>query len=335
MSRPKKRFLVTGGAGFIGSAFIRYGLQKVGFCERVVNFDLLTYSGNLENLSPVDQDPRYRFVQGDVCDEALIASLCREEKIDTIVHFAAESHVDRSIEGPRAFFETNVRGTFALLEQVRQMPDLHFHHVSTDEVFGSLGEEGIFNESSRYAPNSPYAASKAASDHFVRAYAHTYGLKTTLSHCTNNYGPGQFPEKFLPRMIACCLEKQLLPVYGNGMNMRDWLYVEDHAEALWLILEKAAVGAVYGISGRMEKRNIDLLHLLIQELALQLNEDSEQFYRRITFVQDRPGHDFRYAIDPEKIQRELGWSPRHTLEEGLKKTIASYLKPNSEVFTKA
>ncbi len=326
MLTSKRRFLVTGGAGFIGSAFIRYGLQKVSFCERIVNFDLLTYAGNLENLSSVDQDRRYRFVQGNVCDEALMAALCREEEIDTIVHFAAESHVDRSIEGPRAFFETNVGGTFALLELLRQMPQLHFHHVSTDEVFGSLGEEGVFNESSRYAPNSPYAASKAASDHFVRAYAHTYGLKTTLSYSTNNYGPGQFSEKFLPRMIARCLEKQPLPVYGSGINVRDWLYVEDHVEALWLILEKAAVGSIYGISGGTEKRNIDLLHLLIQELALQLNEDPEQFYQLITFVPDRPGHDLRYAIDPEKIQQELGWRPRHSLKEGLKKTVMSYLK---------
>lgn len=233
-----KRLLVTGGAGFIGSAFIQSGISR---CEKIVNLDLLTYAADLQNLSAVERDPRYRFVQGNICDRDLVEKICLEEDIDTIVHFAAESHVDRSISSPQDFLEANVRGTLLLLEVVRQNPSLHFHHISTDEVYGSLAlGENSFHEDSAYRPNSPYAASKAASDHFVRAYAQTYGISTTLSHCCNNYGPGQFPEKLIPLMIRNCLKKAPLPVYGKGDAIRDWLYVRDHAEAVWKILEKRA-----------------------------------------------------------------------------------------------
>jgi dTDP-glucose 4,6-dehydratase len=324
--RQSKRLLVTGGAGFIGSAFIRKALEKDSHYERVVNLDLLTYAACLESVASVESDSRYTFVHGDICNEKLVEQLCVEYEIDTIVHFAAESHVDRSIAGPRAFFETNVRGTFALLEVVRKLPCMHFHHVSTDEVYGSLGMEGCFNEDSAYAPNSPYAASKAASDHFVRAYAHTFGLSITLSHSTNNYGPFQNKEKFLPCMIYKCLEKKSLPLYGEGVNMRDWIHVEDHIDALMLIVQKGTSGSVYGIGSGNAIRNIDLLFLVIQEIAAYLGEDPKELERLISFVADRPGHDFRYAIDSSKIKNELNWEPRYSLIEGLKNTILWYSK---------
>ncbi|MBS0620684.1 MAG: dTDP-glucose 4,6-dehydratase [Verrucomicrobia bacterium] len=311
-----KRILVTGGAGFIGSSFIRYGLQKIASCEKIVNLDLLTYAANLDNLTEVASDPRYHFVHGDIRDERLVAELLEEHAIDAIVHFAAETHVDRSISGPRAFYETNVGGTVALLEVVRRFPKVHFHHISTDEVYGSLGHAGQFSETSPYRPNSPYAASKAASDHFVRAYAHTYGLSTTLSHCTNNYGPCQHVEKFIPQMITGALLKRALPLYGTGENVRDWIFVEDHSEAVWMILEKAKPGAVYDIGGGCEMRNIDLLHTLLREMGCSSD--------LITLVPDRPGHDLRYAIDTRKIRQELGWVPRHDFTAGLQKTIAWY-----------
>ena len=321
----RKRLLVTGGAGFIGSAFIRYVLHAVSDIH-IVNLDLLTYAGNLKNLESVQEDPRYSFVKGDICDEPLVEKLCKEHQIDTIVHFAAESHVDRSIRGPRAFFETNVGGTLSLLEVVRRLPHIHFHHVSTDEVYGSLSESGYFCESSPYRPNSPYAASKAASDHFVRAYAHTYGLSTTLSHCSNNYGPYQFPEKFIPHMILNALKKNPLPVYGSGVNVRDWLYVDDHADALWQILDKGEKGEVYDIGGSFEMRNLDLLEQILEHLAAHQQKDLQQYRQLITFVPDRPGHDLRYAIDGSKIQQQLGWQPQHDLHTGLRKTITWYLE---------
>lgn len=322
--RHSKKLLVTGGAGFIGSAFIRKVLAKGSCYEKIVNVDLLTYAASLDAVASVENDPRYTFVQGDICNERLIETLCVEHAIDTIVHFAAESHVDRSISAPRAFFETNVRGTFALLEVVRRLPHIHFHHVSTDEVYGSLGIEGCFDETSPYAPNSPYAASKAASDHFVRAYAHTYGLSTTLSHSTNNYGPFQNREKFLPCMILNCLEKNPLPIYGEGINMRDWIHVDDHIDALELILQKGKPGNVYGIGSGNGVKNIDLLFLLIQEVSCLLKEDPESFRSLISFVADRPGHDFRYAIDASKIKKELEWTPKYSLIEGLKNTSLWY-----------
>ncbi len=326
MSIRLKRFLVTGGAGFIGSSFIRYGLKNIPSCEKIVNLDLLTYAANLDNLASVNEDPRYLFVKGDIADEALVEALCIEHDIEAIVHFAAESHVDRSIRGPRAFYETNVGGTIALLEVVRRHPHIHFHQISTDEVFGSLDLEGSFTEDTPYRPNSPYSASKAAADHFVRAYAHTYNLSTTISHCTNNYGPGQHVEKFIPLVIACCRLEKPMPVYGKGENVRDWIFVDDHAEAVWMILEKKERGQTYGIGGRCEKRNIDLLHGIIEEFAKINGVDSTPFRRLVQFVPDRPGHDLRYAIDCSKIEREIGWRPLHDFSSGIRKTIAWYLE---------
>jgi dTDP-glucose 4,6-dehydratase len=321
-----KRLLVTGGAGFIGSSFIRYGLNNIPWCEKIVNLDLLTYAANRNNLASVADDPRYLFAQGDIRDEAFVEYLCMQHEIDAIVHFAAESHVDRSIQGPRAFYETNVGGTIALLEVVRRHSHIHFHHISTDEVFGSLEAEGQFTEHSSYRPNSPYAASKAAADHFVRAYGHTYGLFTTISNCTNNYGPGQHVEKFIPMMISCCQHQKNLPIYGKGENIRDWIFVDDHSEAVWMILEKKESGQTYAIGGRCEKRNIDLVHTLIDEFAKIKEVDAKNYYPLIQFVPDRPGHDFRYAIDCEKIQKEIGWRPLHDFTSGIRKTIAWYLE---------
>lgn len=317
-----KRILVTGGAGFIGSAFIRYGLSQLP-CESITNLDLLTYAADLSSLDAVKDDPRYLFVEGDICDEGLVERLCAAHQIDAIVHFAAETHVDRSILEPTTFLYTNVAGTVALLEVVRRHPHIHFHQVSTDEVYGSL-EEGYFSEISPYRPNSPYAASKAAADHFVRAYAHTYGLSTTLSHCSNNYGPYQNEEKLVPRMISRCRNKEPLPIYGTGLNVRDWLYVDDHAEALWMILEKGKRGEVFDIGGECEKQNLELLNELIALIAEAAGEDEASYRALITFVPDRPGHDLRYAIDCSKIQKEIGWKPRHSFALGLKKTVDWY-----------
>lgn len=315
------KILVTGGAGFIGSAFIRWGLNTFPKIEKIVNLDLLTYAASEKNISP---DSRYIFVQGDVRDTSLVHTLCEEHQIEAIVHFAAESHVDRSITDPKAFIDTNIIGTFSLLEVIRAKPHIHFHHVSTDEVYGSL-TEGFFSETSAYRPNSPYAASKAASDHLVRAWGHTYNLSTTLSHCSNNYGPYQHEEKFIPLMISHCLQEKPLPVYGQGLNIRDWLYVDDHADALWRILNHAQIGAVYDIGGKTEKKNIDLLHTLIDLVAKKTSKDRALLQKLITFVPDRPGHDFRYAIDTTKISKELHWHPLHSLEQGLDKTLNWYL----------
>lgn len=317
-----KRILVTGGAGFIGSAFIRFALDR---CAKIVNLDLLTYAADLSSLASVADDPRYLFVQGDIRDTVLVETLCRDHAIDTIVHFAAESHVDRSIASPLDFFHTNVFGTLQLLEVVRKFPHIHFHHVSTDEVYGSLPEVGQFSENSPYKPNSPYAASKAASDHFVRAYAHTYDLSVTISHCSNNYGPFQNHEKLIPKMILNCVQRKPLPIYGQGINVRDWLYVDDHADALWKILEKGKKNEVYAIGGNCEKRNIDILHILIEEIALQQKEDPALYHSLVRFVPDRLGHDLRYAIDATKIRNDLNWTPRTSFNEGIKQTIAWYL----------
>lgn len=324
--RTPKNILVTGGAGFIGSAFIRYVLSKSSFTGNLVNYDLLTYAGNLENLKSVENDPRYFFKQGDISNEALIEHLVFEHAIDTIIHFAAESHVDRSILGPKAFLETNMMGTFHLLEVVRRHPEIHFHHVSTDEVYGCLGETGFFTEETPYSPNSPYSVSKAASDHLVRAYAKTYNLSTCISNCSNNYGPYHFPEKLIPLMILNCLEEKPLPVYGNGTNVRDWLYVEDHVSALWLLLNGGKKGETYNIGGECELKNIDLIQMIIQILADLDIKNVETLNSLVYFVKDRPGHDFRYAIDCSKIKREMGWKPTHQFDEGLKKTIRWYLE---------
>lgn len=314
--RPTSSLFVTGGAGFIGSAFIRYLLGHSAFTGRILNYDLLTYAGNLEFLNGFHTHPRYRFVQGDILNQSLVEKLLSEHKIDALVHFAAETHVDRSIASAQPFIETNVKGTLSLLEAVRKFPHVHFHHISTDEVYGSLGATGAFNEQSPYRPNSPYSASKAASDHLVRAFAQTYGLSTTVSHCSNNYGPCQNREKFVPLMIHNCLQKRPLPVYGMGANIRDWLYVDDHAEAIWAILQRGKTGETYDIGGQTELSNLELLHLLIDLLHPEQPD--------IRFVPDRPGHDFRYAIDSSKIGKELGWRPKTPLKEGLARTITWY-----------
>jgi dTDP-glucose 4,6-dehydratase len=329
--RPLDSLLVTGGAGFIGSAFIRYVFGQPGWRGRVLNLDKLTYAGNPENLTGhVPDDGRYTFVHGDIGDQALVERLLDEHKVDTIVHFAAESHVDRSIHGPRDFLQTNIMGTFALLEAVRARAaagqQVHVHHVSTDEVFGSLGDDGFFHEDTRYDPRSPYSASKAASDHLVRAYAHTYHLSTTLSNCSNNYGPYHFPEKLIPLMILNCLEGKPLPVYGDGQNIRDWLFVDDHAAAIWLVLQKAPADTSWNVGGRNEWKNLDLLHKLIDVVAAETGKDPAALRALITFVKDRPGHDRRYAIDASRIERELGWRARHDFASGIVATVRWYLQ---------
>lgn len=304
------KLLVTGGAGFIGSNFIHHILASDPGTE-VINLDALTYAGNLENLRSLEAETRYRFVKGDIADTSLVESLVAE--CDVIVHFAAESHVDRSILGPEAFVRTNIIGTFTLLEAARKY-NRRFHHVSTDEVFGSLAsDEPAFHEATPYDPRSPYSASKAGSDHLVRAYHHTYGLPVTISNCSNNYGPYHFPEKFIPLAITNLLEGKTVPVYGDGVQVRDWLYVEDHAKAIALILEKGKIGETYCIGGDGERENI----FIVKKLIELLGKDESS----IEYVKDRPGHDRRYAINFSKIKAELGWQPTVTLEEGLTKTV--------------
>lgn len=315
--------LVTGGCGFIGSAFIRWILKNPAFHGQVINLDLLTYAACPDNLKSVSDDPRYQFIHGDICDQALVENILKQG-IKTIVHFAAETHVDRSIISAYPFFEANVKGTLSLLEAVRKYPRTHFHHVSTDEVYGSLTNNGFFNEQSQYQPNSPYSASKAASDHLVRAFANTYHLSTTISHCSNNYGPGQNNEKLIPHMIERLISKKPLPIYGKGANIRDWLYVEDHVEAIWSIIQSGKRGETYDIGGGSELSNLEMVHLLIELFSKVSETDSAEYLSLIQFIEDRPGHDFRYAIDPSKIQQELGWIPKTSLREGLLKTINSF-----------
>ncbi|HEV8549885.1 MAG TPA: dTDP-glucose 4,6-dehydratase [Polyangiaceae bacterium] len=325
LAREPRSLLVTGGSGFIGSSFIRYLLGPAKFQGRILNLDLLTYAGNPENLAGVAEHERYRFERGDILDAALVARLVAEHGVDTIVHFAAESHVDRSIVTPGAFIQTNVVGTFQLLEVARKATGVHFHHVSTDEVFGSLGPTGAFREDTPYSPNSPYSASKAGSDHLVRAYHHTYGLSVTLSNCSNNYGPYQFPEKLIPVMILNLAEGKPLPVYGDGLNVRDWLYVDDHAEAIWRIVRSGRAGETYNVGGEGERTNLEIIRLLIENVAAQTGKAKAELERQITFVKDRPGHDRRYAIDFGKVKSELGWSPAHDLARGLADTVRWYL----------
>ena len=323
--------LVTGGAGFIGSNFVLSSLEKSD--EAIVNLDKLTYAGNLRNLDSLRGDSRHVFVQGDICDRALVKKLLETHKPRAIVHFAAESHVDRSISGPAEFVQTNVVGTFGLLEEARfyveklkdkEREKFRFLHVSTDEVYGSLGpNDPAFTETTPYAPNSPYAASKAASDHLVRAYHHTYGLPTLTTNCSNNYGPYQFPEKLIPLMISNAVAGKPLPVYGDGKNVRDWLYVLDHCAAVRVVLEKGRVGETYNIGGNSEMVNIDLVRLLCSLIDKAI--PGRKTADLITFVKDRPGHDRRYAIDASKIARELGWRPKESFESGLRKTVDWYL----------
>jgi len=334
MTMDAHPILVTGGAGFIGSNFVLQWIETVG--TPVINLDLLSYAGNPANLSALDKDPRHLLVRGDICDAELVASLLREYRPCAVVHFAAESHVDRSITGPEAFIRTNVQGTFNLVEQTRrywsqldatERAAFRFLHVSTDEVYGTLGpNDPAFSETTAYAPNSPYAASKASSDHLVRAYHHTYGLPVLTTNCSNNYGPFQFPEKLIPLMILNALEGKPLPVYGDGSNVRDWLFVEDHCSAIRAVLARGRVGETYNIGGNSERKNIDVV-TAICDIVDELRPDAALQPRRnlLTYVPDRPGHDRRYAINAEKIKSELGWGPDEQFESGLRKTVAWYL----------
>ncbi|GLK65207.1 dTDP-glucose 4,6-dehydratase [Paracoccus kondratievae] len=322
------KILVTGGAGFIGSAVVRLAVARG---HEVVNLDALTYAANLANVASVADSPLYRFEQADIRDRAALDRILSTHKPDAIMHLAAESHVDRSIDGPGAFIETNVTGTYNLLEAARaywttqgRPEGFRFHHISTDEVFGSLGETGQFTETTPYDPRSPYSASKAASDHLVCAWHETYGLPVVLTNCSNNYGPFHFPEKLVPVVILNALHGRPIPVYGDGGNVRDWLYVEDHADALLLALEKGSLGRSYNIGGENEARNIDLVRTICAHMD-HLRPESAPHDRLITFVADRPGHDRRYAIDPTRIRTELGWRPSVTVEEGLRRTVEWYL----------
>jgi dTDP-glucose 4,6-dehydratase len=321
--------LVTGGAGFIGSNFVRY-LLKGEPRVHIVNLDNLTYAGSLENLKNLPDETRYTFLKGDICDFKLVSELLREHRVDSIVHFAAESHVDRSILGPGPFVQTNVTGTFTLLEAARQVwgrerSGKRFHHVSTDEVFGSLGaDDPAFTESTPYEPRSPYSASKAASDHLVRAYFHTYELPVTITNCSNNFGPYQFPEKLIPLMILNALQGKPLPIYGDGKQIRDWLYVEDHCEAVRLVLEKGRSGETYNVGGGNQPSNIEIVKKICAILD-ELRPLHGSYFSLIKYVPDRPGHDRRYAMDITKIRKELGWFPKHEIDSGLRETVNWYV----------
>jgi dTDP-glucose 4,6-dehydratase len=331
-ARTFANILITGGSGFIGSNFIRYLFSDAGFYGRVVNLDALTYAGNSQNLSDIaaQYKDRYVFVHGDIRDRALVERVFDQYEIDAVVHFAAESHVDRSIIDPQSFITTNVMGTYTLLEAARQAwkgtaVSVLFHHISTDEVYGSLGEEGAFKETTPYDPRSPYSASKASSDFLVKAYGHTYGLPVTISNCSNNYGPYQFPEKLIPLMILNMLEGKPLPVYGDGKNIRDWLYVVDHNAAVWTIMTRGRIGETYNIGGENEWENIRLLHRLIEIVAEETGKSVRELEELITYVKDRPGHDRRYAIDCSKLKNELGWKQSVSFDEGLRHTVRWYL----------
>ena len=329
-----KVYIVTGGSGFIGTNFIRFMLVN-GFAERIINLDKLTYAGNPQNLLEYDNDKRYAFAQGDICDQELVQELFILHKPDVVVNFAAESHVDRSIDGPGDFVKTNISGTYVLLQEAlryyrslnnQQQSRFRFHHISTDEVFGSLEEDRFFTEETSYDPSSPYSASKAASDHLVRAWQRTYGLPVIISNCSNNYGPYQFPEKLIPLMIINCLNEKPLPVYGTGENIRDWLFVDDHCDAIHTIIEKGEIAETYNIGGNNEIQNIDIVKTICNLLDnIRPSENLKSYQELITFVKDRPGHDFRYAIDSSKLQNKLGWTPKETFEMGIRKTIDWYL----------
>lgn len=332
---------MTGGAGFIGSALIRTLINETD--HEVINVDKLTYAGNLDSLSIVSHSPHYTFEQADICDTKAIEKIFETHKPTHIMHLAAETHVDRSIDGAAEFLQTNIIGTYVLLDTARHYWDnlpaaaqkeFRFHHISTDEVYGDLSEpDDLFTENTAYDPSSPYAASKASSDHLVRAWGRTYGLPVILTNCSNNYGPYQFPEKLIPHMILNALSGKALPIYGDGHQIRDWLYVEDHAKALFLVLTRGQIGETYNIGGHNEKKNIEVIHMLcdlLEELATDLKPKNIQNYKDlITFVKDRPGHDRRYAIDASKIENELGWKPQETFETGLRKTVQWYLQNES------
>ena len=322
--------MVTGGCGFIGSNFIRFLLNEEEFSGRIINVDKLTYAGNPENLADMARkfESRYFHKKVDICDTAAMEEIFVQYEIDAVCHFAAESHVDRSIKDPGSFIQTNIVGTFNLLEGAKVRGDKFrlFHHVSTDEVYGSLGAEGLFTEETPYRPNSPYSASKAASDHLVRSYFKTFGLPATISNCSNNYGPYQFPEKLIPLVVLNAIEGKPLPVYGDGKNVRDWLYVEDHCRAIWTIMNRGRIGQTYNVGGRAEMENITIVEMIcdiLDEICPEANGSTRR--RLITFVQDRPGHDRRYAIDFTKLHEELGWLPQESFSSGLRKTVVWYL----------
>lgn len=328
-----RRVFVTGGAGFIGSCLARHLISKTDY--QVLVFDKLTYAATLTSLDPVAADPRFTFVKGDICDHAAVSKAIMSFDPDIVVHLAAESHVDRSIEGPQAFIDTNVVGTLVMLQasmahfkalSAERVKQFRFHHVSTDEVFGSLGDDGLFSETTAYDPRSPYSASKAGSDHLVRAWFHTYGLPVTITNCSNNYGPYHFPEKLIPLIILRALHGEDLPVYGKGNNIRDWLYVEDHARAIRVVFEKGVAGETYTVGGNSERKNIDVVTSICTLLdRIKPRADGKSYKEQIRFVTDRPGHDHRYAIDSTKISRDLGWSPTVSFEQGLEETVNWYL----------
>jgi len=334
MDYQPRKILVTGGAGFIGCNYVRYMLDSDPDVQ-IVNLDKLTYAGSLDNLTDLPDASRHTFVAGDICDRALVDKLLREYQIDTVVHFAAESHVDNSIAGPEVFVQTNVMGTFTLLEAARHYwlhearldaGQCRFHHISTDEVYGTLAaDDPAFSEATPYAPNSPYSASKAGSDHLVRAYFHTYGLPVTTSNCSNNYGPYQHGEKFIPTVIRSCREGKPIPVYGDGSNIRDWLYVEDHCSGIDAVIRRGLPGEVYNIGGINEWKNLDICKLICRLMDEFHPSSSSDHAALITFVKDRPGHDWRYAIDAAKMNDQLGWQPAETFESGIRKTVQWYL----------
>ena len=331
----KTVYFVTGGCGFIGANFIQYLLKKTK-PKSVINLDKLTYAGNQKNLADFEQDPRYIFVHGDICDAELVSRLFTEYQPNYIINFAAESHVDRSIDGPAEFIQTNIVGTSVLLQESlkyystlkgKESERFQFHHVSTDEVFGSLSESGFFTEETPYDPSSPYSASKASSDHLVRAWHRTFDLPVLISNCSNNYGPYQFSEKLIPLMILNCLEEKPLPVYGTGENIRDWLYVEDHCDAIYTILQKGTIGETYNVGGNNEIKNIQIVEVICDVLNdIHPAGSGKSYHELITFVKDRPGHDFRYAIDASKLKKEIGWEPKESFNTGIQKTIEWYLK---------
>ena len=343
-----KKIMITGGAGFIGSSLIRFLIKETN--DQILNIDKLTYASNLQSLKSINDNPRYQFIQGDICNKKIVSQLFKDFQPDLVMHLAAESHVDRSIDGPSDFIQTNVIGTLVMLESAREYwnnekkKNFLFHHISTDEVYGSLNEIQLFTEKSNYDPSSPYSASKASSDHLVRAWHRTYDLPVIITNCSNNYGPYQFPEKLIPLIILNALDRKPLPVYGNGQNIRDWLYVEDHVGALYSVVNNGKIGETYNIGGHNEKTNIEVVNTICEILdelvPLKLKEEKNnnkihnlqssikpiQTYKDlITFVNDRPGHDFRYAIDASKIQKELNWTPKHSFKSGIKKTIEWYL----------